>query len=311
MKKISIIGFGRVGSNLFYSLKQSGFQNLFKIDHSHYSNWVNNKLSKCEVIFICTKDSTISSVVSELILNKIILNNKTILHTSGSISSDVLLPLKKRGAQIGSFHPVQSFNRKQKRVSKINESFKNIYIVVEGDKKAILVGKKIASSLGSKTLILSKDEKIVHHICCVIASNYLITLLSQLEELTNVYNKLERRKSGKEIFPDNLKLMALLNEFKNLNLFNIYKPLILSTLIHAEKFGCIKSLTGPIERNDYLTVETHLKTLSKHCPNILPFYIFMGSETIKLTLKKYSKNKIDFSKFTSLFKKYSKYDIVT
>ena len=91
-----------------------------------------------------------------------------------------------------------------------------------------------------------------------------------------------------------------------MKIFDIYEPLIRTTINNVGLEGAFKSLTGPIERNDYNTIELHLKSLKKLDYDILQFYINMGIETIKLAITEKKLTKNEAIKLTGLFKKYSK-----
>jgi predicted short-subunit dehydrogenase-like oxidoreductase (DUF2520 family) len=132
----------------------------------------------------------------------------------------------------------------------------------------------------------------LHHICCVFASNYLTAHLSQIEKISQ--NIIGRDGSKK----------GLKNGFNNRNFFSIYKPLIEQTLANIKKKGIASSLTGPIERNDIMTVRLHLDTLSKQLREVLPFYILLGIETIDLAVKKKSLSKDDAKKIMGLMNRY-------
>lgn len=285
MLNISIIGFGRVGSHLYYALKKSGKVKLRAVIKHKRAKYDDSSLIASDVIFICADDKNISVVASELLLSGANLKGKIILHTSGAKNSDELSALKKTGAITGSFHPVQTFVEIAKKYSGL---FGNIYIAVEGEAKSAEMASVIARLIKSKPFKLSKEQKAFHHICCVISSNYLVTLMSKTE---TAY----RRTTGEKI---------LKNGFKTTNFFDIYKPLIEQTLGNISKIGSISSLTGPIERNETETLNLHLSIIQKKAPELLPVYVIMGIETVKTALEKKSLNKSEALNLIKLLNKY-------
>jgi predicted short-subunit dehydrogenase-like oxidoreductase (DUF2520 family) len=285
MINVCIIGFGRVGSHLYYALKKTGKFKIQRILKNSGFKYYHSALSKSNLIFICTGDKNISKAVLKLHQSGINLEDKIIFHTSGAKNSEALSALKKEGVITGSFHPVQTFVRAAKKYS---GSFNNIFIAVEGNAGAVKTGFKIAQLIKSKPFELSKKQKVFHHICCVISSNYIVTLMNQAE---GAY----RKSTGKKI---------LKNGFNNINFFDIYKPLVEQTLRNLFKNGSISSLTGPIERNDADTLELHLKSMNRSAPEILPAYIIMGIETVKLALKKKSLSKASALNLIKLLNKY-------
>jgi predicted short-subunit dehydrogenase-like oxidoreductase (DUF2520 family) len=278
MENILIIGYGKLGSHLYYALKKSP---QFKI-----SGVIKNSLKKINpalvnnsnIIFICTQDNKIPVVTKKLSDKSFSLKSKYVYHTSGSLNSDVLVSLGKKGANTGSFHPVQTFEAIAK---KDLGRFKKKYIAVEGNKKAVKKAQYLARSIKAIPFEISKNNKVYHHICCVVASNYTASLMRVIEKI-----------AAKKI---------RINGFKNFSFFNIYKPLAEQTLENIAKKGAAKSLTGPIERNDMETVTSHLKALTGE---FFPVYLLLGLETVKLALEKKS---ITFSDADKLLKSFDKY----
>ncbi len=285
MLNVSIIGFGKVGSNLYFALKKSGKVKMGSvIRNSRYAlNAV--KLSESDLLFICTGDKSIQAAVSKLIQSGVSLKNKIIFHTSGAKNSGALALLKKKGANTGSFHPVQTFVKIAKTYS---GSFENIFIALEGDEKSIWAGIRIARYIKSRPFKLSKEQKALHHICCVMSSNYLVALMRNAERA------FEKISGGK----------ILKNGFKHTNFFDIYKPLIMQTLENIFKIGPISSLSGPIERNEPDTLALHLKTIQRKAPSLLPVYVFMGIETVITALEKKSLSKSEALNLIKLLNKY-------
>ena len=285
MIKISIIGFGKTGSHLFYALKKAKNAEVVYVIKNRRQKYSAEILSRSDVIFICTGDKDIAGAMKKLIASKADLKNKFIFHTSGAKSSLELDKLKTEGAVTGSFHPVQTFASKSGRYS---GTFENIYIAVEGSKGAIIAGFKIAKTIHSKPFEIAAAGKPFHHICCVISSNYLAALL-------NLANRVFTAGGGKGIRKIG---------FNNTTFFDIYKPLVAETLQNIEKIGIINALTGPIERNDTDTIRLHINSLKEAVPEILPAYVILGIETVKLALKKKKLSSSEAVKIIKLLNKY-------
>ena len=278
--KILIIGFGKLGSNLYFALKGKKGIRLSAVK-SKREKLTAGMINAAEVIFICTRDSQIAEAVKQITSSGVSSKKKIIFHTSGSLTSDELKSLSAKGAYTGSFHPVQTF---EKRVRRDVGRFKDIYIALEGSRKAIITGSQLARLVGAKPFELRKENKVYHHICCVIASNFLTALNRQIEKI--ISKKIR------------------INGFKNLSFFNIYMPLATQSLKNIAKSGTIDSLTGPFERNDVITIEKHLKALSNGSKDVLSVYLLMGIETVKLSLEKKSLSHGDSVKIMKLLSKY-------
>ncbi len=280
---ILIIGFGKLGSHLFHELKHTRkYRNITAIKDRKLAESRYNKLVEASgIIFLCVQDSKINAAVKRLEQADLSLKNKFIFHTSGALTSDELSALAAKGSITGSFHPVQSFAGK---VTAKAGSFKDIYIAAEGKPKALNKMKELTRALQAIPFEIKKQNKIYHHICCVMSSNFLAVL------------------NGK-IADTGLKKIQI-NGFKNRTFFNIYMPLALQTLKNIVDSGPVGALTGPIERNDIATVQAHLDALKKSNKGLLTYYILMGIETVKLALKKKSIGKTDAENIYKLFSKY-------
>jgi predicted short-subunit dehydrogenase-like oxidoreductase (DUF2520 family) len=283
--KISIIGFGKTGSHLYYALKKAKNAKVVYVIKNRRQKYSAEILSKSDVIFICTGDKDIAGAMKKLMVSKADLKNKIIFHTSGAKSSHQFDKLKTEGAVTGSFHPVQTFAEKTKRYS---GTFENIYIAIEGNRKAVNAGFKIAKAIHSKPFEITAASKPFHHICCVISSNYLTALMNLASQVFAAGSRKGIRKIG----------------FNNTTFFDIYKPLVAETLQNIEKIGVIEALTGPIERNDTDTIWLHIDSIKKAVPEILPAYVILGIETVKLALKK---KKLRSSEAVSIIKLLNKY----
>ncbi len=282
MEKLLIIGFGKLGSHLYYSLKSTGKYTVSAAKkRSTKKSILAGLVKNADVIFICVQDSKITKTAESIIKLNVSLKKKTIFHTSGALTSDSIEQLKLHGAFTGSFHPVQSF---AKRTTRLSDSFETIYIAIEGDRPAVRKAYAIAKSIGSAPFTIKKENKVYHHICCVMASNFLSALNGRIEE------------AGRK--------KIQINGFNNLTFLNIYMPLAKQTLGNIALHGAKGSLTGPIERNDTATVKHHLDALRKNSKELLTFYILMGIETVKLALNKKSITKNEASELYKLFSNY-------
>lgn len=284
LDKALIIGYGKLGSHFNFALKHSGKIEVSGIIRNEKSKQYPALVKSSDIIFICVQDSKIKSAVKKLSSKGFDLKGKYIFHTSGSLTSDELMPLVSKGAITASFHPVQTF---ESIATKNRNRFKGIYIAVEGNPKALKKAGSVSKFIGSKTFIIRKENKIYHHICCVMASGFLAAIARGIEKL-----------GSKKI---------RINGFKNLSFFNIYMPLASQSLRNIASKGSVKSLSGPAERNDISTIEKHLLALKNAPADILPVYMLMGIETVKLALEKKSIDRLQAEKILKVFDKQTKH----
>ncbi|HHV73053.1 MAG TPA: DUF2520 domain-containing protein [Thermoanaerobacterium sp.] len=262
--KVGFIGAGKIGTGLgillsHSSIKVSGYLsrnvnsslNASSLTNSAAFSKYEDIINASDVIIISTKDDCIESIVEEILKHKSIINNKIFLHLSGSISIDVLKPLKKYGHTMV-MHPVQTCPSIEAAVSLLPES----YFTIEGDDIAVNVGISIAKAIGAKPIVIDGINKPLYHAACVMASNYLVTLVKTANELLKA--------SG---FPFDKHPDLLL-------------PLINGTLKNISERGCDASLSGPIARCDIETVKKHVENINDD--EILKLYKAMGNTTIRL-----------------------------
>jgi predicted short-subunit dehydrogenase-like oxidoreductase (DUF2520 family) len=240
--KISVLGLGKTGTHLYYALKKAGYNTA-------------KALTNSDVIFITTQDSKIKDAVQNILNEKITLINKTVFHTSGSLTSDELKQLKKAGAFTGSFHPVQTFDKK---TNKYSGRFERIYIAFEGDTKAKRIAMAICKKLSAKFITISKKDKLFHHVCCVMISNLAVSLVESSVRISGTSD------------------------------YEIYRPLLEQTIENINTNGIIHSLTGPVERGDTETVAAHLNKLKGNNRDI---YKHLSINAVNIALNKKSINK--------------------
>ena len=275
MKNITLIGAGAVGRSIALALFYRGYQllgiysqsgrtaqNIGKRVKAKDFGLLEELKEKPRIIIIAVKDSEIRSVVNFLSRQFVSLSGVTVLHTSGVLSSSELNPLRRKGASIGSFHPMQTFP--QKNIS--GKEFENSWIAIEGDKKAISTSRKISSILKAKNFVISANNKILYHIAGVFASNYLVTILFVVEQIA-------RRA---KIQPENL--------------WKIFLPIINKTITNVATTSPKDAITGVIERKDIAMIKQHLGALNSHkLKHLIPLYAALGIETARLVKEKHAR----------------------
>jgi predicted short-subunit dehydrogenase-like oxidoreductase (DUF2520 family) len=268
MKKAAIIGAGRLGTTLGYSLSKQGFHIIAASCKSLSSAResvdiigegtpvTDNKkaVKNAETVILSVPDDSIKDVVKEL--SSLDLDKKFIFHCSGILSSRILQPLRKSGAVTASLHPVQSFPKKSRNPG----LFKHVYFGIEGDDEALRLAKIMVKKLGGRPFILDPDNKPLYHTACTIASNYSTVLMGLSESLL-----------GKAGVSRKLRSEILL-------------PLVKGTLDNIEQNSVSGSLTGPVSRGDLDTLTSHLKCLKKY-PSLLKIYKDLAAKALEIAKK--------------------------
>jgi predicted short-subunit dehydrogenase-like oxidoreductase (DUF2520 family) len=154
---------------------------------------------------------------------------------------------------IASAHPMRSFANPGLSVT----TYQGTYCSIEGNEKALPTCFKLFADIGSITYKLKGDKKSLYHCAGVIASNYLVSLCYAA-------NGCLLDAGVDEEIAINLVLSLMQGTLKNLQ----------ATLSPE------KSLTGPIQRGDQLTIRKHLEALPNR--KLSELYRILGLITLEV-----------------------------
>jgi len=180
----------------------------------------------------------------------------TVLHTAGALTSGVLAPVAEQGAGTLSFHPVQTFT-----AATPPSAFEGIRITLEGDPDAVAVGQALATVLGGIPLTIAPEARTQLHLAASMASNFFVTLQALAADV------------GAAAGLDRGEAQALLH------------PLVAHTWANLQKQTPEEALTGPIQRGDAETVAGHLAALQADLPGLLPAYVVLATETVRVAVR--------------------------
>jgi predicted short-subunit dehydrogenase-like oxidoreductase (DUF2520 family) len=194
------------------------------------------KLCASDLIIIATPDAAIASVGEELagvFGNASAPKRRTVLHTSGAMSSQVLKPLRREGIAAGSLHPLVSVADAKSSP----EVFRDVYFCVEGDARAIRVARMLVTQLGGRSFTIKPESKPLYHAAAVMTSGH-VTALFDLALLMLGKCGLSTREAQRVLL-----------------------PLLRSTTINLDQNSTARALTGPYARGDFETAREHLIAL--------------------------------------------------
>jgi predicted short-subunit dehydrogenase-like oxidoreductase (DUF2520 family) len=211
-------------------------------------------VDKAQLVFITTPDGAIASVVSEIKWRP----GQSVVHCSGADSTDILKPAKELGAQVGVFHPLQTFASVKQAIENIPGST----FAVEAGEPLLETLKDMATVLGGHWVELKASDKVLYHAAAVITCNYMITLVKLATDLWQTFD-----------VPPPQATRALL-------------PLVKGTIRNIETVGIPHCLTGPIARGDIGTIQKHLDALGQAAPNLVATYRELGLQTIPIAVAK-------------------------
>ena len=231
MIKVIIIGSGNVAQHLIHAFSKSKKIDLVQVfsrqkeslvplldSHKITDNYAD--LAEADLYILAVSDDAIAAVSSHLPFE-----NRLVVHTSGSISIDLLDSKNRRGV----FYPVQTFSKN------VAVDFSEIPICLESENEVDFdLLEKVAYSISNKVLKITEIQRQALHVSAVFVNNFV----NQLYQI------------GNEIC------------FENNISFEVLKPLILETANKLMTLSPKEAQTGPASRNDRQTIERHLKFLS-------------------------------------------------
>lgn len=261
---IGIVGAGAVGTALGVALSRGGwpihavasrdparrerFRSL--VDVTRVFADPEPILDEVELIILAVPDDAIAALAGSLRMY----SGQAMVHTSGALGADVLVPAMAAGTQIGAFHPLVAFADTERAVAALHGAT----VAIEGDDQLAAMLADMAEAIGATPVRLAAGSKAAYHAAAVLAAGGFVALLDAIAELGRV---------------------AGLSEAGSLA---IYGPLIEGTLGNARALGIRAALTGPMTRGDLGTLEGHLATLARHAPDVLDLYVAAARREIVL-----------------------------
>lgn len=238
--KIGFIGAGKVGTAFGNYIKIRGFllAGYWSRTHAHAADsaeftdsrafeTLDELIRASDIIFITVADRAVAEVAQEIATMSVSLNGKTFCHTSGAISSEVLNPIRERGAKVCGAHMLTA-------VSGRDCDFSDSFFTVEGECGEIT---EILRACGNRYKRIDPKDKVKYHAAAVFASNFVAGLADTACGLL-----------GECGFSEREALAAL-------------APLIENNVENIIKKGAKAALTGPVSRGDFVTVKRHLECL--------------------------------------------------
>jgi predicted short-subunit dehydrogenase-like oxidoreductase (DUF2520 family) len=268
MLKLGFIGAGTVGTALAIRLSgcgypvvgvssqnQSSARNLARLVRGCQSLESNQAVAdSANLVFITTPDGVIHQVAAEVNWRP----GQSLVHCSGALSTHVLEPAHKLGAQVGAFHPLQSFAGVKQAIDNMPGST----FAIEAEMPLLDTLKEMAGALDGYWIELEAEDRVIYHAAAVMACNYLVTLVKLATDLWQTFS-----------VPTHKATRSLL-------------PLLNGTINNIDTIGIPQCLTGPIARGDSGTIKKHLEALQKKAPDLLATYRELGLKTIPIALAK-------------------------
>jgi predicted short-subunit dehydrogenase-like oxidoreductase (DUF2520 family) len=260
--RIAVIGAGRMGQGIALALSRSGADVVLL---ARAPKPVPNPLAvrvedwggacrETELVLIATPDAAINAIAERLLAEQCLDARQSVLHLSGLLTRDALLPLAATAAALGSFHPLQTVATPETA----QERFRGAFAGLEGDERALAAGERLAGQLGMMPVRIPAGAKAAYHAGATIVANYTVALMGmgvRLAEEAGVPAEVAAR---------------------------IYLPLLHGAVVNLDRLPPAEALTGAIRRGDAGTVAAHLAALSA-ADRVL--YAVVGLEALALSRK--------------------------
>jgi predicted short-subunit dehydrogenase-like oxidoreductase (DUF2520 family) len=210
-------------------------------------------LPPADLVLMTTSDDVIESCARELSLSPNLAAKTIALHCSGSLSSEILQPLRARGCLVASLHPARSFSDPSVSVG----SFAGTYCALEGDNPAVFMLREVVKSLGGVCFEIDPKHKALYHVAGVFGTNYVVTLFNQALQCLE------------EAGVDNATAKQVVQSFMEGALHNLQ-----AAKVPAD------ALTGPIKRGDVSTLARHIEAITNKATSEL--YSALGLATLEI-----------------------------
>jgi predicted short-subunit dehydrogenase-like oxidoreductase (DUF2520 family) len=262
---ISIVGPGNLGAALASTLPVAGYQVKFiAVRPSGESARAAKPLARrlkaklveigkhpldTDIVWITVADDAIADVARVLARSQD-WKGQVVFHSSGALTSEELAPLRNKGAQVASVHPMMTF------VRGTAPEMAGVAFALEGDAAAAREARAIVERLGGRSFSIEEQNKVLYHVFGSFASPLIIALVATLEEVARAAGIREA-----EIKP-------------------VVVPLIWQTLRNYLTHDAEAAFSGPLVRGDVTTVRKHLAELQR-LPEARAVYVALANAALK------------------------------
>jgi predicted short-subunit dehydrogenase-like oxidoreductase (DUF2520 family) len=212
----------------------------------------NALVDEVELVILAVPDDVVASVAGSLRLYA----GQAMVHTSGLLGADVLLPAMAAGTQAGAFHPLVAFADLERALQALHGAT----IAIEGDDELAAHLAEMAEAIGGVPVRLAPGSKAAYHAAAVLAAGGVVALLDTIRDIAAAVG---------------------LDEAGALR---IYLPLLEQTVANARALGVAAALTGPAVRGDAGTIAAHLAALEAGAPDTLPVYRALLARSIGIAI---------------------------
>ena len=269
--KLNIIGAGHVGQVLGHLLsKLAGWEVQNVCNRTLHSseqavafigsgrpvaNW--HDLHHADITLLSVADDQIIPCC-DLLARRYLDPDCLIFHCSGALPSHVMASARACGSMLASVHPIRSFADPAEVLTHFNGTFCG----VEGDAAALAYLEPALHAIGARCVVIDPNAKTLYHAAAVFACNYLNTLVD-IALQTYVASGISEAQAKE-----------------------LAQPLIQQTLNNIFRLGPAQSLSGPVARGDWATVERQHQAVTAWNPAFGQIYRLFAEQTTQLAARK-------------------------
>lgn len=202
-----------------------------------------------DVVWLCVSDDAIRPCARALSQDGN-WKGKVVLHSSGALSSDELAPLRRRGASVGSLHPMMTF------VPGVRVRMSEVPFAVEGDARAVRAARRIVRDLKARVFVVARRNKPLYHAFGSFSSPMVIATLVMAEHVAAAAG-----------VPARMRREVML-------------PIVRKTFSNYLESSAGKAFSGPIARGDVNTIRRHLRALKK-VPGARQLYVALARTALR------------------------------
>jgi predicted short-subunit dehydrogenase-like oxidoreductase (DUF2520 family) len=245
----AVLGGGAVGEALLEELPKAGVKVLASWKRS--SGLAPPPLLEVDVIFLAVHDAAVAPVCKLIEVG----TRQLVAHLAGALPLDALRAVRRKGARVGSLHPLRAFVRGQR------QDFRGAAAGIAGsDAGARQQLAALARRLGMQPIATRDRSRALYHAAAVLAAGSQVALFA---EAVRAFRKATGTSEPQA-------RAALL-------------PLALGALEKLRAHPAALALTGPAVRGDLETISAHRRALPK---DLLPLYDQLTSVMLKLSSKR-------------------------
>jgi predicted short-subunit dehydrogenase-like oxidoreductase (DUF2520 family) len=258
-----VVGAGRVGTALAVLLRRAGHR-VVAVSGSeatsaraarHFPGVPLRSASEAagdgDVVILGVPDDVIAPICLDLA--PAFRAGRIVLHLSGSVGLDALVPARDAGSTILSLHPLQTAPTVDEALARFPGSGMAVTAL---DEEGYVLGERLVRDVGGRPFRLPDDRKPLYHAAAVTASNFVTVLVALAGRLF--------REAGLE-GPQEL-----------------FAPLVEASVANAFRLGPDDALTGPAVRGDAGSIARNLSAIAPQGRDVVAAYVALTELALDL-----------------------------